>query len=176
MRDDFCLFIQTHGRPNNIPTLKSLEKAGYTGKYYLVIDNEDEVSKEYYKNYGDKVIMFNKEEIGKTFDIGDNKDSVVDRKTITFARNACFEIAKDLGITYFMELDDDYTRFEYVFNKKGEFKHIQIEDLDKVLEAAVKFYIDSGADCVAFAQGGDFIGGKNGMGKNIKIKRKAMNT
>ena len=42
MRNDFAILILTHGRPDNIKTLSSLKRAGYTGKYYIVIDNEDE--------------------------------------------------------------------------------------------------------------------------------------
>ena len=49
MRDDFCAFILTHGRPDNVKTLKTLEKAGYTGKVYIVIDDEDDNEQEYRK-------------------------------------------------------------------------------------------------------------------------------
>lgn len=42
MRDDFCVFILTHGRAGNVKTLKMLQKQGYTGKWYCVIDNEDD--------------------------------------------------------------------------------------------------------------------------------------
>ena len=41
MRNDFAVLILSHGRPNNIKTIKALENANYTGKYYIVIDNED---------------------------------------------------------------------------------------------------------------------------------------
>ena len=41
MRDDFCAFILTHGRPYKVHTYQTLRKAGYTGKIYIVIDNED---------------------------------------------------------------------------------------------------------------------------------------
>jgi len=173
MRDDFCIFILTHGRPNKIPTLKSLEKAGYTGKYYLVIDNEDQTSDEYFKLYGDRIIVFNKKEMVKKTDVADNFPK---RNTVLFARNALPDIARRLKIKYYMELDDDYSVFEFIFNKKGQFKHRPIKNLDKVMEATLNFFIVSGATCVAFAQAGELIGGKDGMGKDIRIKRKCMNT
>ena len=44
MRDDFAVMILTHGRADRVYTLKSLRKGGYTGKVYIVIDNEDEDS------------------------------------------------------------------------------------------------------------------------------------
>ncbi len=39
--DDFAVFILTHGRPDTIRTLDTLKRGNYTGKWYLVIDNED---------------------------------------------------------------------------------------------------------------------------------------
>lgn len=171
----FCMFILSHGRPDRIYTLKALENAGYTGDYFIVIDNEDKTADEYYERYGeDKVVMFDKMAVSKTFDTADNFDN---RKTIVYARNACFDIAKEKGYTHFMELDDDYTAFAFRFNKKGEFKSSPVRNLDFVIERLIDFYEKSGIDCLAFAQGGDFIGGAQGdLGNALKIKRKAMNT
>ena len=67
--NNFCVFILSHGRANNVKTLETLKKANYTGDWYIVIDNEDSTANEYYKKFGkDKVIMFDKLEISKTFD------------------------------------------------------------------------------------------------------------
>ncbi len=39
---DFCTFILSHGRPNNIKTLHPLLNTGnYSGPWYIIIDNED---------------------------------------------------------------------------------------------------------------------------------------
>ena len=84
MRDDFAVFILSHGRADKIKTLHSLEKGNYTGKTFIVIDNEDETAEEYYKLYGERVIMFDKLEIAKRFDTGDNFN---ERRTIVYARN-----------------------------------------------------------------------------------------
>jgi hypothetical protein len=140
-----------------------------------VIDNEDKTADEYYRRFGeDRVIMFDKPAIAKTFDTADNFD---DRKAIVFARNACFEIAERLGYTHFMELDDDYTSISFRFNPKGEFKNRPLRNLDYIMDRMIEFYEKSGATCLAFAQGGDFVGGKQSdMGREVRIKRKAMNT
>lgn len=167
------MFILSHGRAENIPTLNSLENAGYTGDIFIVIDDSDKMMDRYYELYGDKVIVFNKDIIAKSFDIGDNFNN---KNVVVYARNACFQLAEELGYTHFMQLDDDYTQFSYRFNQKGEFKNTPITDLDYVMEKFLDFYDISGATCMAFAQGGDFIGGAEGMGKDIHIKRKAMNT
>ena len=104
MRNDFAVFILTHGRPENVVTYKTLKKQGYTGKIYIVIDNEDGKAEEYRKKFGDQVVVFDKLAVSKTFDTADTQ---TDRRTIVYARNACFDIARDGGVRYFLELDDD---------------------------------------------------------------------
>ena len=50
--DDFCIFILTHGRPDNVITYDTLKKTNYSGRLYLVIDDEDKSAPEYFKKYG----------------------------------------------------------------------------------------------------------------------------
>lgn len=116
----FVVFILTHGRAANVKTIKSLRKAGYTGKVLLVIDNEDEQEEHYKRIYGEQnVVVFDKLDIAERYDTMDTFD---ERRTIFYARNACFEIAEKLGYEYFLELDDDYTQFAYK-TVKGEKKN-----------------------------------------------------
>jgi len=58
MRNDFCIFILTHGRPDRVHSYDSLIKAGYTGKVYIVIDDEDKTAAEYRKKFGIKSFNF----------------------------------------------------------------------------------------------------------------------
>lgn len=170
----FCMFILSNRRADRIYTIKALEKAGYTGDYFIVIDNEDDTAEEYYKLYGDKVVMFDKIKMAEKVDTIDNFKG---RNAVVYARNACWGLAEQLGYTHFMELDDDYTYFAFRFNKDGEYKSKQVRDLDFIMEKMLDFYERSGATSMAFAQGGDYIGGKNGQfGKKIFIRRKVMNT
>lgn len=37
----FVALILTHGRPDNVHTVKTLRKCGYTGDIIIVLDNED---------------------------------------------------------------------------------------------------------------------------------------
>lgn len=173
MRDDFAVFILTHGRPEKIVTLNSLKAGNYTGKYYIVIDNEDDKEDEYRRLYGDKVIQFDKLAISKTFDTADLSE---DRRTIVYARNACFDIAKQIGVKYFLELDDDYTSFMYRYPDNGKLGYAAAKNLDALFEAMIEFLDVSGALAVAFAQGGDFIGGINSGTFQKGLLRKAMNT
>lgn len=174
MRDDFAVFILTHGRPDNVITYDTLQKFGYNGKCYLVIDNEDKKADEYYKTFGkENVLMFDKLAISKEFDTVDNSD---ERRTVVYARNACFRLAKDLGIKYFLELDDDYNEFRIRWQDGTTLKSAKITDINKLFELMIKFLDKSGAITVAFAQGGDYIGGVGSRVWTQQLARKAMNT
>jgi hypothetical protein len=175
MLDDFAIFILSHGRPDKIDTYKTLRRAGYTGRVFIVIDNEDETSEKYYQNFGDKVIMFDKTAIAETFDEGDNFQ---DRRAVIYARNACWDIADRLKIEYFMQLDDDYTDLRYKMN--GDFEYIDIawwKNADHIINYLLEFYKSISALSIAIAQGGDYIGGAgNDIHESINRRRKAMNS
>ena len=175
MDNNFAAFILSHGRPDNVVTYQSLIKTGYTGKIYIIIDNEDKTSQEYYNRFGDKVIMFDKKKIAETIDEADNFD---DRRSIVYARNACFNIAKDLGIKYFIQLDDDYTTFRFAANDKGDYitQNTSITNLDAIFTAMLNFYKNTDIHSIAMAQGGDFIGGENSRVFKEKLARKCMNS
>ena len=170
----FVVFILSHGRAGNIKTLKSLKKAGYTGKIIIVIDNEDEQEEEYKKIYGkENIIVFDKIDISKRYDTMDNFE---ERRTIFYARNACFEIARKLGYKYFLELDDDYTQIAYKIVENNKFKSKLVKDANTLFDAMIDFIESTNAYTVAFAQGGDFIGGKDNNRYKEKLIRKAMNS
>jgi hypothetical protein len=172
---DFAVFILTHGRADNVKTYKTLKRFGYTGKIYIIIDNEDKSADDYYKNF-ENVVMFNKEEVAKTFDEGDNFG---DRRSIVYARNACFDIAKELGITYFVQFDDDYTDFSYRFDKNLSYNNTRgfINKVDDVFISILEYYKTIPAKTIALSQNGDWIGGKDsGWAKELKLKRKCMNS
>lgn len=164
--DTFCVFILTHGRPDNVITLKTLERCGYTGRLYLVLDNEDKTVEKYKQNFGaENVIVFDKKAEADACDEGNNFD---ERRTITMARNACFRIAESLGVTHFLELDDDY----YYFGRRFIEGAKKITNMDCAVSSMLEFYISANMTSIAFAQGGDHIGGFSGE----KLKRKCMNS
>lgn len=172
MRKDFCAFILSHGRPDRVHTYKTLRRSGYTGKIYIVIDDEDKTADEYRKRYGDEVLQFCKREYAEKLDEGDNSGK---RISTIYARAAMFDLAPEVGCKYFIQLDDDYTHFGMRFGPGGKiYTSRVIHDLDALLTETLKFYVDSPFTSLAFAQGGDFIGGPQSCG--IKIKRKCMNT
>jgi hypothetical protein len=168
----FCAFILTHGRADRVYTYKSLRKSGYTGPIVLLVDNEDKTVDEYQKKFPGQVYVFDKKAWAEKTDEGDNFN---DRRAIIYARNANFEIAKELGYEYFIQLDDDYTDFRHKKNHKDEYMDKKILNLDAVFDAMLQYYISIPALSIAMAQGGDFVGGKLGNSWK-KPKRKAMNT
>lgn len=169
---NFAVFILSHGRANNVKTLKTLDDEGYTGETIIICDNEDDQIEDY-KKLGKRVIVFDKvEEMKYT----DTEDNFKDHRLVVYARNVCHKIAKENGIDYFLVLDDDYTEiaFKYVDGKKLRSK--KVNDLDKLFDATIDFLEVSGALTVTFAQGGDFIGGAENGNLEKGLGRKAMNS
>ena len=174
-RNEYVVFILTHGRADNVVTLDTLRRCGYTGRVVLVIDDEDKQGPQYIANFGrENVEIFSKEQIAQTFDEGARGD----RRTIVYARNACFDIAERLGYKYFIELDDDYTNFSYRFKSDYTFTNtISIKNLDNIFAAMLEYYKSIPALSIAMMQGGDFLGGsEGGYSKSVRTYRKAMNS
>ena len=170
--NNFAVFILTHGRANRVKTYHTLRRCGYTGKVYLIVDNEDKQIAQYRKLYGEQVIVFNKTDM-----IAPQMINTQEKRCILYARNQAFEIAKDLGLDYFMELDDDYSLFDYRFDNQKQYIQKRILSLDAVLEALLEYYKAVPALTIAMGQSGDYIGGRNStISDAIKTKRKAMNS
>jgi hypothetical protein len=177
MESNLCVFILTHGRPNNVVTYNTIRKSGYNGQVFLVIDNEDETANQYRSKFGaENVIMFDKAKTARNFDEFDNFE---DRRTIVYARNECFKIAKRLGYEYFLELDDDYTKFGFRsctiedYNFYGSWVSIN-STLELAFNATLEFYKAISAKSIAFSQGGDWM--QKFAGDLAFSRRKCMNT
>ena len=170
---DFAVFIISHGRPDIVLTKKTLDKCGYTGSTYFVLDNEDKTIDVYKEKFGESaIIVFDKKKYADMVDEGNNFDN---RSTTTHARNACFDIATTLGFNYFLVLDDDYYEFDYKFS--GTKGLVMPKKIDAIFDLVLDFYKSTQALSVCFSQTGDFIGGvDNGKGVYRFSKRKAMNS
>lgn len=167
----YAVFILTHGRPNRVLTYKTLRSSGYTGDIYLICDDEDKTLHQYKEKYGDKVIVFSKSKYEGKFDKMDNFDG---NKVIVYARNACYDIARSLGLDYFFEYEDDYTSFLYRYIDGDKLRSKKVK-MDKVLKLMIECLDFTQSDSLAFSQGGDFIGGSANFSKK-EYKRKAMNS
>lgn len=174
MHDDFAVFILTHGRADNVETMKALKKGGYTGKWYMILDNEDDTEDKYRENFGDDhIIVFDKQ---KAYENTDTMDNFNEHRAIIYARNESFRIAKELGLKYFLMLDDDYKEIDYRYEEGNKLASKPAKEMDRLFEDMIQFLDASGAATVAFAQGGDFAGGLEGGNFKKRLLRKAMNS
>lgn len=172
MGDDFAVLILTHGRAGNVLTYDTLKKHGYTGKIYIIIDDEDDQESLYYEKYGESVVKFCKKQTAKKTDVMTPSKK---RNAVVFARNECWRIAGSLKLTHFCVLDDDYKTFGIRYCADNKLREKKIKNLDSVFTAFCEFLDVSGAITVCMAQDGDFIGGaKSGFFKK-GLARKAMN-
>lgn len=173
---DFVVLILTHGRADHVYTYRAIRKYGYTGRVVFVLDNEDDQVEDYCKNFGkENIYVFDKKAVAEWTD----EALPGDRRAIVYARNISFSIAKELGYKYFIQLDDDYTDFQWRFDDK--LRYLQgtphIRNLDNIFDILLDFYISSGIKTCAMAQGGDYIGGRYaGTAKKVGTKRKSMNS
>lgn len=166
------VLILSHGRPDNVKTIKALRQANYTGKIKIVCDDLDETLNLYKEKYKDDIIVFDKNKKLKECDTMDNFGKT---NIVLPARNSCHEIAKELGWDYFFELDDDYTEFAIRYPKEGKLPAYKIKNMDAILDEMIEFLEVSNALCVCFSQGGDYIGGADGKYVHKRLSRKAMN-
>jgi|TARA_R100000458_G_C8277373_1_gene252877 hypothetical protein len=171
---EFATFILTYGRAEKVHTYETLKKYNYTGDLFFVCSEDDSQVDRYKELYGEKVIVFNKEDYKDKFDIGDNFD---DDRVVVFARNAVFDIARELGYEYFLVLDDDYTEFRYTRDDKQQYvtKLRRVLNLDRMFKELLEYYKKTNAKTLCIAQGGDFIGGEGSSVFKKKLSRKAMN-
>jgi hypothetical protein len=172
MRSDFAALILTNGRPDRVHTFHSLRRSGYTGRIIIVVDDEDKTRDQYVARF-EEVEVFDKRAVAARIDEGDNFN---DRRAIIYARNASFDIARRLGLRYFMQLDDDYVRFNHKRKPDDTYHDALITDLDAVFSAMLDFYEAAPRVLsLAMAQGGDFMGGEVGTNWR-KPSRKCMNS
>ena len=160
MRSDFAVLILTHGRAHDQVTFHELEKRGYSGKAYLVIDDLDEQRSEYERLYGDSVIVFDKREYAKRVDTMTTEDEL---RSVVFARNAAYDIADDLGLSYFAMFDDDLNQFMFRYVKSGRLVSAPVTDFDALFDAMLEFVESTGVASLCIATSGALIGGMNGV-------------
>jgi hypothetical protein len=163
--NDFAIFILSHKRPEN-PTIKTLKKCNYKGKYFFILDDLDESIPEYEKKYGkDHILIFSKKKVAKRIDFFSNWEiTAID----TYARNACFDLAKENGINYWLTLDDDYDSFRYRF--PGEKSTQCLNITSAIYEYLEYFKAHPQITSLCWAQGADLAVVHEGL-----TKRKGMN-
>lgn len=175
MSKRFWVIILSYKRADKVFTYTTLRNNGYTWDIYFVCSTDDPTIPDYRRNYwDDKVFVFDKSEV-KT-DLWDNFSW---RWTVVFARNKVRDIAKEIWLDYFIELDDDYRQFSIRYIKKNSLKSLTIRKLDDIFQIFVDFMHNTPkADCIALWQWWDYIWWARNrffLDWYVSIKRKIMN-
>lgn len=172
--DSFAVFILSHGRPDKVVTAETLSRCGWRGKTFLVCDTGDARLDEYRARFGaERVLAFDKASVDC-----DRACNFTDLAGILEARNVCFDLAREIGFEYFLELDDDYTAFQFRYIDGEVLRTVECRDLSRVFDLFLDFLdCDERIRTVSMAQGGDLQGGaENGDVRSEKFYRKAMNS
>lgn len=174
MERNYGVFILSNSRAGNIKTLKMLKRGKVTDKrpIHILIDDEDLQKEEYHRLYGDMVIEFSKKDYENRVDTMDNTGN---RKCVVYARNAVFDIAREMGYKHFIVLDDDYKAIGIRYKHGVQLKEYTVKDIDHLNQVLFDFLDATNALTVCLGQGGDFIGGAKGGNANKVLSRKAMN-
>lgn len=157
MKNNYAVFIISHKRPE-VETLKALNGAGYTGEYFIVVDDEDTTISEYKSRYGEHVLVFSKEKMLEETDTIDNYRIL---NAAVYAMNYCIKYSREKGYKYIAIFDDDTTSIRMRYEKKGKLKICDISDFNKVLELYINFLEKSNFLCVSFLPAARLIGGIN---------------
>lgn len=168
--------ILSRGRADRVLTHATLRASGWDREIVILLDDDDKTRGDYERICGrDPLVRI------ETFPVAEVRartDTMVcsnDRRGgILFARNACFDVARRLGVRYFLQLDDDYTDFLYRVKPDGSIGGTMIRStIVDVFDAFLDFLHATGALSVAFLQGGDFLFHANLLSM---LWRKAMNS
>ena len=140
MRKDFAIFILTHERPDKQSTLSNLIMQGYTGDWYLVVDDEDKSIDKYIENFGEeKILKFNKQSFINMTDTG---QQVPSRACIVYAKNFVEYYVKEFATQYkyYVLADDDITRFRFRYFENDKLKSLVMNhNIDQAFEAYIDF-------------------------------------
>lgn len=169
---EFAVFILSHGRADTITTYKALRDGGYTGRTYVVIDNEDDQEELYRQKFGNDIIQFDKREYLEKTDLGDLD---TDRRIGVFARNFIQDEAKRLGYKFHLQLDDDVHGFTYRFAQGKVLRALHCSHLDEVFSSMVEYMKETPITSLSFALSAYNMGGVDGSIKE-GMTRKTMTT
>lgn len=171
----YAFFILSHERFKTMSTDKMLNKFGCKGMFYVVVDDKDKQIDLYKNKFGDRLLVYNKDEYEKITDTVDN--NIDEKRTGLFARNFIIDKAKELGYKYIIMLDDDYINFKLRYIKENKLLSKNISDL-KYLFDCMTDYMDKceNIDILSCCGQGDYMGGVASTPMVDGIVRKAVNT
>ena len=169
--NEYAVFILSHGRADDVKTVKMLQGGNYTGKWFIVIDDEDDQADKYFENFGDHVIQFCKKEIADQTDTCDLDD---DRRVGVFARNFIIDEAKRRGYKYHLQLDDDFTILDYRFIEGNRLVAKKCTQFDALFDAMLEYLKTTNITWLSFGLNSWYQGGINNPHFHEGMIRKTM--
>lgn len=134
-----AVFIISHERADTLTTWQCLKRSGYTGPIYIVIDNRDSQQDKYKANYGDAVLVFDKDDYAWV-DVGDNQNNL---NSPVVPKAAVFDFAKKLGAENVVICDDDIEDFRLrCYDDAGHLKKYKTQSyrvMDSLFDACFEF-------------------------------------
>ena len=152
------ILIPSYHRPYNVKTAKYFLKKGWDPKkIHIVIDDEADDRVDYENEtelLGCNLHIFNMAEARARFDYVHRPS--VSRRSAGQARNMFYDLVKDLGIDFYLVIDDDTTNYQvrpyavYTRSAKGE-------DLVNVFDAIREFMLKRKIGVFGLSQTGDMF-------------------
>lgn len=154
---NYAVFILSHKRSDRVETYSTLRNSGYTGKIYIVIDDEDMQQEQYKERFNNDVLVFNKEMwINSTDTVTNDKK----KSSPVYARNFIEHIAGELKYDAYIVMDDDIInlRFRYIENYVAKSQALK-SNLDEVLDAYMNYLVSANIATLSFATVMVYAGG-----------------
>lgn len=155
MRPDFAVFITSHERARETTTAKALREHGYSGRIYTVIDDWDSDLEQYRELHPDVIVFSKPEWMERTKCLTNTGFS----RSVVYARNFVEHQAVRLGLSYFLMIDDDITKFTERYEAAGRLASRPLSDFDALVDEYVRFLGTTGVACVSLGAMGSYIGG-----------------
>lgn len=170
----FAVFILSHSRASRVETYNTLRSAGYTGKIYIVVDDEDpqlSTYKDRFENSDDytELLVFGKQPM---IDIADTVYPEKKRSSALYARNFIENMAEIFRLDTFAMMDDDITSLRFRWIEDGSVKsHTVNSTMDKVFEYYSQYIIDAEIATASFPYSMFYVSGTSGLDKKITESR-----
>lgn len=168
---NFAVFITTHNRVESTTTYDTLRKAGYTGKIYTVVDNEDPQLLRYLNRFPD-VLVYNKQ---LQFNKCDKVIKTEQRASVTYARNAVEDYAEYMNLDAFLVCDDDIIGLRYRWVEGTTVRSLAMNGgLDKVLEYYTQYILENNIAVTSFVHMLFYMSGVHNLDKRISEQREVV--
>ena len=162
---NFGVFILSHERANRVETYKVLQKGGYKGKIWIVIDDEDRQRSEYMKRFPDNLMIFSKRKYMESADVVELKKR---KASAVYARNYVERMAKISGLDAFLMIDDDITGLRYRWPEGDKVKSLSTNGgLNEVFKYYAEYMLETGIACLSFPYTMFYVAGLHDIDKRI---------